>query len=86
MFARMDRIIRAARRNDVAIEINARYRIPSVAFVRRAKAAGVKFTFGTNNGDRELGHLEYCLSVAEECGLQKDDMFVPDPVRAGSTH
>jgi len=76
---RMQKVIEAAVRNDVAIEINARYRIPSVKFIKLAKLAGAKFAFGTNNGGRELGHLEYSLDVAEQCGLTKDDMFIPKP-------
>ena len=76
---RMDKVIRAAVKNDVAIEINARYRIPSMAFIKRAKEAGAKFSFGTNNGGRELGHLEYCRRMARECGLTINDMFSPRP-------
>ncbi len=76
---RMDRVIKAAVKNDVAIEINARYRIPSKAFIKRAKEAGAKFSFGTNNGGRELGHLEYCRRMARECGLTIKDMFSPRP-------
>jgi hypothetical protein len=76
---RMEKVIQAAVGNGVAIEINARYRIPSVKFIKLAKQAGAKFSFGTNNGDRELGHLEYALDVAEQCGLTKDDMFFPKP-------
>jgi hypothetical protein len=76
---RMVKVIQAAVKNGVAIEINARYRIPSVKFVKLAKQAGARFSFGTNNGDRVLGHLEYSLDVAEQCGLTKDDMFFPKP-------
>jgi hypothetical protein len=76
---RMQKVIQAAVKNDVAIEINARYRIPSVKFIKLAKQSGAKFSFGTNNGGNELGHLEYSLDVAEQCGLTKGDMFVPKP-------
>ena len=76
---RMDRVIKAAVKNDVAIEINARYRIPSMAFIKRAKKAGAKFSFGTNNSGRDLGHLEYCRRMTRECGLTKKDMFSPRP-------
>ena len=76
--ARMDRVIAAAVRHHVAIEISDRYRIPSAAFIQRAKAAGVKFTFGTNNGGRDdLKHLAYPLRMIRECGLKTSDMFVP---------
>ncbi len=43
------------------------------------KKAGAKFSFGTNNGGRELGHLEYCRRMARECGLTIKDMFSPRP-------
>jgi hypothetical protein len=77
--ARMRRVIDAAVKNDVAIEINNRYRLPSIPFVRAAKAAGAKFSFGTNNTDRQLGRLEYPLEVVRECKLSWSDIFVPKP-------
>ena len=80
---RMDRVIRAAKKNDVAIEINASSRVPSIAFVKRAKRAGCKFSFGTNNQNAKLGHLAYSLTVAEACGLRKADMFVPATEKPG---
>ena len=76
---RMQRVIEAAKANDVAIEINNRYRIPSAAFIQRAKNAGVKFSFGTNNGDPNLGRIEYALAMVKQCGLTWQDIFVPKP-------
>jgi hypothetical protein len=77
---RMERVIRVLVDNDVALEINSRFRIPSLEFVKRAKAAGVKFTIGTNNaGNNDLGRLEYSLKVIEEAGITADDMFLPRP-------
>ncbi len=77
---RMDRVINALKTNDVALEINARFKIPSITFIKRAKAAGVKFTFGTNNGsNNDLGRLEYCLKAIKEAGLTSEDMFLPRP-------
>lgn len=76
---RMDRVIAAAARNGVAIEINSRLKIPSAAFLKRAKAAGIKFTLGTNNTDRDLGRLEYSLQMIKECGLTPGDMWMPKP-------
>ena len=74
---RMNKVIKAAVKNNVAIEINARYKIPNKAFIQRAKKAGVKFAFGTNNGGRNLGHLEYCRRMAKECRLTEKNMFKP---------
>jgi len=76
---RMERVIKAAKANDVAIEINNRYRIPSAEFIHRAKSAGVKFSFGTNNGDANLGRDEYALAMVKECGLTWQDIFMPKP-------
>ncbi len=76
---RMDRVISAAVKNGIAIEIGARYRIPSATFIKRAKAAGAKFSFGTNNSGPDLGRLEYCLDMIRECGLTPADMFAPKP-------
>jgi hypothetical protein len=79
--ARMQRVIDAAVKNQVAIEINARYRLPSPHFIKLAKKAGAKFSFGTNNGDRVVGDLDYCLQMVRECGLTWKDMFLPQQNR-----
>jgi len=77
--ARMKRVIDAAIENGVAIEINNRYKIPSPAFIKAAKAAGATFSFGTNNAEAELGRLEYPIEMVKQCGLKWQDIFVPKP-------
>lgn len=79
---RMRRVIEAAVRNGVAIEINGRTRLPGRAFLRLAHEAGAKFSFGTNNRDEDIGGLDYCLDVAHELGLGPGDLFVPRPAGA----
>ncbi len=75
---RMDAVVAALAKNGVAMEINNRYRIPSAAFIKRAKHAGVKFTCGTNNaGPDDLGRMEYCIEMIRACGLTWQDMWVP---------
>jgi hypothetical protein len=74
---RMDRVVRAAKDNNIAIEINNRFRIPSADFIRRAKAAGVKFTIGTNNADENFSGAVYALQMIKECKLTKDDFYLP---------
>jgi histidinol phosphatase-like PHP family hydrolase len=76
---RMQKVIEAAKRNDIAIEISNRYRLPSPAFIKLAKKAGVKFSFGTNNGDKNLGRDEYGIEMVKQCGLTWQDMFLPKP-------
>ncbi|HEC43002.1 MAG TPA: DUF1080 domain-containing protein [Bacteroides sp.] len=76
---RMDRVIKALVDNQVPLEINCRRRIPSPAYLKRAKEAGVKFTLGTNNaGIDDLGRMEYALLMVEECGLTRGDMWLPE--------
>jgi len=77
---RMERVIKALKDNDVALEINARFKIPSIVFIKKAKAAGVKFTLGTNNADQtDLNRLEYCLRAIGEAGITSEDIFIPRP-------
>jgi hypothetical protein len=77
--ARQRRVVDALARSGVALEINDRLKLPRPAFIKMAKAAGVKFTFGTNNVDRTPGRLEYCLRMIEECALTPDDLWSPKP-------
>ncbi len=79
--ARMDKVIAAAVQNKRAIEINNRYRIPSKAFLQRAKDAGVKFSCGTNNAGAELGRAEYCLEMIQALDLKPEHMFMPKNTR-----
>jgi histidinol phosphatase-like PHP family hydrolase len=74
---RMQRVIQAAVQNHVAIEINSHFRIPSATFIRQAKSAGAKFSFGSNEHVHGIGNIEYPLAVARECGLSAADIYVP---------
>ena len=74
---RMQKVIDALKENNIALEINARFKIPSANFIRLAKTNGLKFTLGTNNGANDLGYLEYSLQMIEECGLEPDDFWKP---------
>ena len=73
--ARVVQIVKALKDNNIALEINARYKLPSARIIKAAKAAGVKLALGTNNGT--LDRLEYSLRMVEECGLTIDDMWFP---------
>lgn len=74
---RINRFVKVLADNKIALEINARYRIPSEKILRRAKEAGVKFSFGTNNTGSDLGTLDYCFEIQEKLGLTYKDMFMP---------
>ena len=74
---RIDRVLDVLAHHGIALEINARYRIPSFDIIRRAKERGIKFTFGTNNVDADFGRLEYCVQAIDSCGLTPADMWFP---------
>ena len=76
-FCTFSRVLDVLERYGIALEINARYRIPSFGIIRRAKQRGIKFTFGTNNVDADFGRLEYSLEAVEKCGLTADDIWFP---------
>lgn len=76
---RMAKVVKVLADNGIALEINARYKTPKAEMIKMAKEAGVKFTFGTNNTGRDLGKLEYCVEMIQECGLTPNDMFEIKP-------
>lgn len=77
---RMDKVIDALVETEKALEINHRYEIPNKAFILKAKDAGLKFTFGTNNAEGDFGKMEYCIKMKEECGLTAEDMYKPNMI------
>jgi histidinol phosphatase-like PHP family hydrolase len=76
---RMDRVIAAAVKHEVALEISSSFKLPRPDFLRRAQAAGVRFAFGSNGRYPNMGRLEYSLAMARELGLRKADCFTPAP-------
>jgi len=76
---RMNRVINAATKYKVAIELNTRYRLPRISFLRMAKDAGVKFSFGSNIHGLDVGKLDYAAEVIRDLGLTRKDIFVPAP-------
>jgi len=74
---RYEKVIKALKDNNIALEINASRNTPNFEIIRAAKAAGIKFTFGTNNANRNIGKLEYCIEAIEACGLTESDLWFP---------
>ncbi|MEZ5071018.1 MAG: hypothetical protein R2751_08630 [Bacteroidales bacterium] len=74
---RMQAILSAARARNIAIEINDMAHTPHEAFIRKAKAQGLKFTFGSDSRNENVGKLDYCKPLIESCGLEASDFFVP---------
>jgi len=76
---RMAKIIDAAVKYHTAIEINSAYNLPSPVFLKIAKAAGATFSFGSNIHGLDVGKLDYCVKMAKELGLTKENIFSPAP-------
>jgi histidinol phosphatase-like PHP family hydrolase len=76
---RFRKIIDAAVKHGVAMEINSLYLIPRPSLLRMAKEAGVKFSFGSNIRGPNVGKLDYCVEMIKALGLTHKDWFVPAP-------
>jgi len=73
---RVARIIDLAKTRKLAIEINEVAHVPDENFIRKARQAGLKFTFGTDSRNQNATHFYYCYQMANKCGLTEADMFV----------
>lgn len=76
---RAGKVITAAVKAGVALEISSSYKLPRLPFLRQAKSAGVKFTFGSNGRYPKMGRLEYSIEMARELGLGATDLWSPAP-------
>jgi histidinol phosphatase-like PHP family hydrolase len=76
---RMKKVINAALEYGIALEISSSYKLPRLPFLTLAKAAGVKFSFGSNGRYPNMGKLDYSLQMAKELDLKPADMFAPAP-------
>lgn len=74
---RINKVIDALAKSGMALEINELYNIPNKTIIMKAKRAGVKFTFGSNNISPEVGRLEYSIRMKKECNLMQLDMYKP---------
>ena len=76
---RMKKVIDAALKYGIALEISSSYKLPKLPFLRLAKAAGAKFSFGSNGRYPNMGKLEYSFEMARQLDLKPADMFTPAP-------
>jgi histidinol phosphatase-like PHP family hydrolase len=74
---RMAKVIAAAAKHKVALEISSSYQLPKLPFLKLAKAAGVKFSFGSNGRYPNMGKLDYCIAMAQALDLARSEMFMP---------
>jgi hypothetical protein len=75
---RIDRVVAALVRNQVAVEMSGRYSLPERPFLEAARAAGCQFALGTGNSTAaDLQRSEYGLRQIEELKLGWGDLFLP---------
>ena len=74
---RMQQIISATKRRNIAIEINDMAHTPHEKFILMAKAQGLKFTFGSDARNQIAGRLDYCKAIAKKCNLTHEDFYFP---------
>ncbi len=73
-----DAVIGLCKAYDVALEISGLWRVPGVEMLRRAHAAGLKFSLGSDCHSRlQIGNLQYAEQMIDELGLEQEDFFVP---------
>ena len=76
---RMNKVIEAALKYGIALEISSSYKLPKVPFLKLAKTAGAKFSFGSNGRYPNMGKLDYCFDMARQLDLKPADLFTPAP-------
>jgi histidinol phosphatase-like PHP family hydrolase len=76
---RMKKVIAAALKYGIALEISSSYKLPKLPFLKLAKAAGAKFSFGSNGRYPNMGKLDYSFEMAKQLDLKPADMFTPAP-------
>lgn len=61
---------------DVAMEISGLWKEPGLDMVRRAKAAGIKFTLGSDcHLKKDICNIEYAIAVTKNAGLCEEDFL-----------
>jgi len=76
---RIQKVLDAALKHRVAIEISSSFKLPKLKFLKATKEAGLKFTFGSNGRYPNMGKLDYSIQLAKDLGLKASDMFTPAP-------
>ncbi|MCD8193136.1 MAG: DUF1080 domain-containing protein, partial [Tannerellaceae bacterium] len=70
---RIDKVIAVLAKSGKALEINELYQIPNKTTLLKAKEAGIKFTFGSNNVTPDVSDLGYSIRMKK-----KNAALLPD--------
>jgi histidinol phosphatase-like PHP family hydrolase len=77
---RMQTIIDALKRRNLAVEINDTAHTPHYDFILMAKEQELKFTFGSDSRNQQADRLDYCKYISKKCNLERDNFFIPKRV------
>jgi histidinol phosphatase-like PHP family hydrolase len=76
---RMRRVITTLKNTNTAVEIDSSVKLPTMPFLKMAKAEGIKFSFGASSQGAKINPVDWSIAAAKELGLTKKDMFQPAP-------
>jgi histidinol phosphatase-like PHP family hydrolase len=76
---RMRRVVRTLKNTNTAVEIDSAVKLPTTAFLKMAKAEGIKFSFGASSQGARINPVDWSIATAKELGLTRKDMFQPAP-------
>ncbi len=76
---RMRRVVRTLKNTNTAVEIDSSVKLPTMAFLKMAKAEGIKFSFGASSQGARINPVDWSIATAKELGLTRKDMFQPAP-------
>ena len=76
---RMQRVVKTLKNTNTALEIDSSVKLPTMTFLKMAKAEGIKFTFGASSQGKVVNPIDWSIATAKELGLTKKDMFQPAP-------
>ena len=76
---RMRRVITTLKNTNTAVEIDSSVKLPTMTFLKMAKAEGIKFCFGASSQGARINPIDWSIATAREIGLTRKDMFQPAP-------
>ncbi len=77
---REDRLIEAAVKAGVALEISNRYRLPHLRFLIKARQAGARFSVGSDGHQRhQVARLDWAVDAARTASITDENLFIPEP-------
>ncbi len=76
---RMRRVVRTLKNTNTAVENDSSVKLPTMPFLKMAKAEGIKFSFGASSQGPRINPVDWSIATAKELGLTRKDMFQPAP-------